>query len=97
MYTSRAARSLCRQAMRPAQPVLTYGLRMIATADWPINHDKLQTVTTTPNYIDNTERESSTKQWIDLHDPATNNLVTRVPESTRVSTNQSLSIQFNHF
>lgn len=90
MYTSRAARSLCRQAMRPTQPVLTYGLRMIATADWPINHDKLQIVTTTPNYIDNTERESSTKQWIDLHDPATNNLVTRVPESTDEEMNEAV-------
>lgn len=89
MYTSRAARSLCRQGVRPTR-LLRCGRRTIATADWPTNHEKLHTVTTTPNYIDNTKRESSTKQWIDLHDPATNNLVARVPESTDEEMNEAV-------
>ena len=36
----------------------------------------------TQNFIDNQLEPSSTSQWIDLYDPATNNLVTRVPQST---------------
>ena len=48
---------------------------------YPTSHDGLQVVNT-QNYIDNQPRPSQTSQWIDLHDPATNNLVTRVPQST---------------
>ncbi|KAF2096565.1 methylmalonate-semialdehyde dehydrogenase [Rhizodiscina lignyota] len=36
----------------------------------------------THNFLDNEFVPSQTSQWIDLHDPATNNLVTRVPQST---------------
>ncbi len=37
----------------------------------------------TPSYfVDNKFLASSTDKWIDLYDPATNNLVTRVPQST---------------
>ncbi|KAK5139389.1 hypothetical protein LTR04_003619, partial [Oleoguttula sp. CCFEE 6159] len=36
----------------------------------------------TQNFIDNQFVASQATQWIDLHDPATNNLVTRVPQST---------------
>ncbi|GAB7328598.1 hypothetical protein MBLNU13_g00543t1 [Cladosporium sp. NU13] len=54
------------------------------------SHDKIQQVTATQNYIDNIKKESSTTQWIDLHDPATNNLVTRVPESTDEELNEAV-------
>lgn len=37
---------------------------------------------TTKNFINNEFLESSTDIWVDLHNPATNEVVTRVPEST---------------
>jgi malonate-semialdehyde dehydrogenase (acetylating)/methylmalonate-semialdehyde dehydrogenase len=37
---------------------------------------------TTKLFIDGHFIDSKTTEWIDLHDPATNNLVTRVPKST---------------
>jgi malonate-semialdehyde dehydrogenase (acetylating) / methylmalonate-semialdehyde dehydrogenase len=36
----------------------------------------------TPNFVDNAFVPSATTQWIDVHDPATNELATRVPQST---------------
>ena len=36
----------------------------------------------TPYFVDNKFVTSATTQFIDLHDPATNNLVTRVPQNT---------------
>lgn len=38
--------------------------------------------TTTKLFIDGKFVESKATEWIDLHDPATNNVVTRVPKST---------------
>ena len=49
---------------------------------YPLNHDKISKPVDTHNFIDNQPSPSQTTQWIDLHDPATNNLVTRVPQST---------------
>lgn len=54
----------------------------MTTSLWPTTHEKIQKVQPTHNYIDNALKESKAKTWVDLHDPATNNLVTRVPEST---------------
>lgn len=54
-----------------------------STADsYPINHDRIQEPIDTQNFLDNKFVSSKATQWIDLHDPATNNLVTRVPQST---------------
>ncbi|KAF8242369.1 putative methylmalonate-semialdehyde dehydrogenase [Wilcoxina mikolae CBS 423.85] len=50
--------------------------------DYPVTHDKITSPVNTRNFIDNQYVESQTTEWIDLHDPATNNLVTRVPKST---------------
>ena len=49
---------------------------------FPTSHDKVKAVVDTPCFIDNKFLNSSTNKYIDLHDPATNNLVTRVPEMT---------------
>ncbi|KAI9894944.1 MAG: Methylmalonate-semialdehyde dehydrogenase [acylating] mitochondrial [Vezdaea aestivalis] len=46
------------------------------------SHDKIEKPLDTQNFIDNRFVPSSASIWIDLHDPATNNLVTRVPQST---------------
>jgi malonate-semialdehyde dehydrogenase (acetylating)/methylmalonate-semialdehyde dehydrogenase len=50
--------------------------------NYPTTHEKIQDVQDTPYFIDNKFLKSETTQFIDLHDPATNNLVTRVPQST---------------
>lgn len=46
------------------------------------SHDKLDSIQDTANFIDNKFIQSKTSSWIPVHDPATNNVVTRVPEST---------------
>lgn len=38
---------------------------------------------TTKLFIDGKFQESQTTQWIDLHNPATNEVVTKVPQSTK--------------
>ncbi|KIW50412.1 methylmalonate-semialdehyde dehydrogenase (acylating) [Exophiala xenobiotica] len=53
-----------------------------AQADYPTTHEKIEQVADTHNFIDNQFVPSQATTWIDLHDPATNNLVTRVPQST---------------
>lgn len=53
-----------------------------ATESYPTNHEPIQSPADTPNFLDNKFVASNASQWIDLHDPATNNLVTRVPQST---------------
>ncbi|EAA35465.2 putative methylmalonate-semialdehyde dehydrogenase [Neurospora crassa] len=63
--------------LRPAAAAL----ESTATS-YPTTHDKIADVKDTPWFIDNKFVTSSTTQYIDLHDPATNNLVTRVPQNT---------------
>ncbi|KAK1492567.1 methylmalonate-semialdehyde dehydrogenase (acylating) [Colletotrichum cuscutae] len=53
-----------------------------ARSSWPTSHTKIPNPSATQNFIDNTFKPSSASNWIDVHDPATNNVVTRVPEST---------------
>lgn len=52
------------------------------TTEYPTSHDKIASPIDTTNFIDNEFVTSNATEWIDLHDPATNNLVTRVPQST---------------
>lgn len=40
-------------------------------------------IPTTKMFIDGKLVESKTTEWIDLHDPATNAIVTRVPKCTQ--------------
>ncbi|KAJ4359345.1 aldehyde dehydrogenase (NADP(+)) ald6 [Ascochyta clinopodiicola] len=49
---------------------------------YTVTHEQIQSPEDTPNFIENKFVASKTTKWIDLHDPATNNLVTRVPQST---------------
>lgn len=44
----------------------------------------------TPYFLDNKFVDSKTETWIDLYDPATNNLVTRVPQSTNEELNAAV-------
>lgn len=53
-----------------------------AVAEFPTSHEQIADIVNTPNFLDNEFVQSKSSQWIDLPDPATNNLVTRVPQST---------------
>ncbi|KAK3695001.1 Aldehyde/histidinol dehydrogenase [Podospora appendiculata] len=52
------------------------------TTSFPTTHDKIEKPEDTPYFINNEFVASTTSEFIDLHDPATNNLVTRVPQNT---------------
>lgn len=52
------------------------------TENYPTTHEKIQDVQDTPYFIDNKFIKSEATHFIELNDPATNNLVTRVPQST---------------
>ena len=49
---------------------------------YPTTHEQISSPSNTQNFLDNRFVDSAATQWIDLRDPATNNLVTRVPQST---------------
>ncbi|KAF2467557.1 methylmalonate-semialdehyde dehydrogenase [Lindgomyces ingoldianus] len=49
---------------------------------YPLSHDPIESPVDTQNFLDNRFVPSKATTWLDLHDPATNNLVTRVPQST---------------
>lgn len=90
MHASRAARTLSRRTAHEPRSSIQLAYRTMATGAWPRSHEKIQKVIPTQNYIDDALKESKTQQWIDLHDPATNNLVTRVPESTDDELNEAV-------
>ncbi|CAN9096452.1 Methylmalonate-semialdehyde dehydrogenase [acylating] [Alternaria alternata] len=46
------------------------------------SHDTIDNPADTPNFLNNAFVPSTASEWIQLHDPATNRPVTRVPEST---------------
>ena len=60
--------------IRSPAPVLC---RRLVSFSHPVRN-----VTTTKLFIDGQFVESKTSDWIDLHDPATNEIVTRVPKTT---------------
>jgi malonate-semialdehyde dehydrogenase (acetylating)/methylmalonate-semialdehyde dehydrogenase len=64
------------------QHLRPYGALASTATSFPQNHEKISEPKDTPWFIDNEFKASSADKWIDLHDPATNNLVTRVPQST---------------
>ncbi|OMP87514.1 Methylmalonate-semialdehyde dehydrogenase [acylating], mitochondrial [Diplodia seriata] len=67
------------QHLKPAAATTTAA----STVDSYITtHDAVAEPLDTQNFLDNQFVPSAATKWIDLHDPATNNLVTRVPQST---------------
>lgn len=57
---------------------------LASTADnYLTTHEKIEAVEDTPYFINNKFVNSTTDKYIDLYDPATNNLVTRVPQNTQ--------------
>lgn len=56
--------------------------RSTEPSTYQTSHDKIRDPVDTQNFLDNQFEPSKTSSWIDLFDPATNNLVTRVPQTT---------------
>jgi malonate-semialdehyde dehydrogenase (acetylating) / methylmalonate-semialdehyde dehydrogenase len=50
--------------------------------DFVKHHEPVTQTIDTANFIDNQFQQSKTTSWIEVHDPATNSLVTRTPHST---------------
>ena len=92
MHAPRVARAvLCRNVALRAQKKPFSTNRLLATnVQWPVTHEQINKVVNTQNFIDNTFAESKASQWNDLHDPATNHLVTKVPESTDAELNEAV-------
>lgn len=61
-----------------ASPAIAVG----AADKYPTSHEQIHSPGNTPYFLDNKFVDSKTESWIDLYDPATNNLVTRIPQST---------------
>jgi malonate-semialdehyde dehydrogenase (acetylating) / methylmalonate-semialdehyde dehydrogenase len=68
------------ETARHLQPAAS-GLATSSTS-YPTSHERVQEVRNTYYFLDNKFHSSTTDKFIDLHDPATNNLVTRVPQNT---------------
>jgi malonate-semialdehyde dehydrogenase (acetylating)/methylmalonate-semialdehyde dehydrogenase len=77
------SRAVIRNGLRHLQTSTTRLAAAVAVKeDYIKHHTRLKKPSETKNFINNKLVKSSTQKWIDLHDPATQNLVTRVPEST---------------
>lgn len=71
-------------AMKRVPRLMSYSSRLGVrqASSFITSHTKIENPETTKGYVNNEFVESSASQWIDVHDPATNNVVTRVPQST---------------
>ena len=58
---------------------------------YPKSHEQIPSPGNTQNFLDNQFVDSKATSWIDLHDPTTNNLVTRVPQSTDIELNAAVA------
>ncbi|KAF7734523.1 Methylmalonate-semialdehyde dehydrogenase family protein, mitochondrial [Penicillium ucsense] len=78
-----AAMSAARRLHATAKQLTPATTSAASTAtEYPTDHTQISNPIDTANFIDNEFVGSQATTWIDLHDPATNNLVTRVPQST---------------
>lgn len=69
--------------MQTTAPNLRAAVGVASTAtSFPLTHDKIEKVEDTPYFLNNKFVNSTTSDFIELYDPATNNLVTRVPQNT---------------
>ena len=80
--TAHASKVATRRLHATAQHLKPATALAFSADNYPTTHEKIQNVQDTPYFIDNKFVKSETTQFIDLHDPATNNLVTRVPQNT---------------
>jgi malonate-semialdehyde dehydrogenase (acetylating)/methylmalonate-semialdehyde dehydrogenase len=83
MSTSSSSFVATRRLHATAQQLALATTSAATTAtEYPTDHTPIANPIDTTNFIDNQFVSSKATTWIDLHDPATNNLVTRVPQST---------------
>ncbi|OJD35142.1 methylmalonate-semialdehyde dehydrogenase [Diplodia corticola] len=68
------------QHLKPAAAATTTAASTVDS--YITTHDAVAEPLDTQNFLDNAFVPSAATQWIELHDPATNSLVTRVPQST---------------
>jgi malonate-semialdehyde dehydrogenase (acetylating) / methylmalonate-semialdehyde dehydrogenase len=54
----------------------------LAYFNYDRSHRPLSKVIDSPNFIDNQFQPSAATEWFDIHDPATNEVVNRAPQST---------------
>jgi malonate-semialdehyde dehydrogenase (acetylating)/methylmalonate-semialdehyde dehydrogenase len=80
--SSETSKTATRRLHATAQHLKPASAPAYAAESYPTSHKQIADVHDTPYFIDNKFLKSETTQFIDLHDPATNNLVTRVPQST---------------
>ncbi|KAM4055143.1 aldehyde dehydrogenase family protein [Hirsutella rhossiliensis] len=80
--TSAASSVAARRIHATAQHLKPSAALASTATSYPTTHDKVQSVENTPYFIDNRFVQSKADKFIDLADPATNNLVTRVPQMT---------------
>ncbi|KAJ5723060.1 aldehyde dehydrogenase [Penicillium malachiteum] len=66
-----------------AQPPKVDSVLGTSATSFPHSHEKISEPKDTPYFVDNEFRFSSSNDFIDIHDPATNNLVSRVPKMTK--------------
>ncbi|KAH7031184.1 Aldehyde/histidinol dehydrogenase [Microdochium trichocladiopsis] len=69
-------------ATASARQLRAYSALSSTATSFPQTHEKISKPEDTPYFIDNEFVGSKADKWIELHDPATNNLVTRVPQMT---------------
>ncbi|KAE8387891.1 Methylmalonate-semialdehyde dehydrogenase [Aspergillus alliaceus] len=81
--TSSSPNVAARRLHATAQQMVPATTSAASTAtEYPTDHKQIANPIDTANFLDNEFVASKATTWIDLHDPATNNLVTRVPQST---------------
>ncbi|GAO49612.1 hypothetical protein G7K_3761-t1 [Saitoella complicata NRRL Y-17804] len=66
----------------PSQGAVPQPSAGTAGISYPMDHFSLDQPTSTKNFLNNQMVESKTDKWIDVNDPATQQVVTRVPETT---------------
>ncbi|POR33921.1 Methylmalonate-semialdehyde dehydrogenase, mitochondrial [Tolypocladium paradoxum] len=54
----------------------------MAMSTWPTAHATADSTSKAQNFINNSFVQSAATKWLDVHDPATNRIVSKVPEST---------------
>ncbi|VVT49222.1 uncharacterized protein SAPINGB_P002163 [Magnusiomyces paraingens] len=74
--------ALIAQTSRRMTRLSTHFCGARSVASFVKSHDKIANPADTPYYVNNSFVQSNTDSWIDVHDPATNYLVTRVPQNT---------------
>ncbi|TGJ88223.1 hypothetical protein E0Z10_g542 [Xylaria hypoxylon] len=71
-----------RRLATTAQHIRPISALASTATSYPTTHEKISKPEDTPYFIDNQFVPSEAEKFIELHDPATNNLVTRVPQMT---------------